>query len=200
MWGCIIRRWIGGIRGFFLPDLQRQSAEAMREQYPSPGEGTVVQLHGPIDVLWFDGGEEQDWLDFGGDYGKAQTGRSVRRASITTAGSSWQHDLVYAMIRQLQPQVIINGRADMPEDFHSREGDGRSATSMTNIRGSFAPHSPERGVTSRTSHRKSLKDCIQLLAKGGGPGWQLPCCSTSAHAPTGRSIRHRFSDCTKSGE
>jgi alpha-L-fucosidase len=27
------------------------------------------------------------------------------------------------MIRRLQPQVIINGRADMPEDFHSREGD-----------------------------------------------------------------------------
>ena len=27
------------------------------------------------------------------------------------------------MLRRQQPQILINNRADMPEDFHSREGD-----------------------------------------------------------------------------
>jgi alpha-L-fucosidase len=52
--------------GFFFPDLQRQSAEAMREQYHRQIEELLTN-YGKLDVLWFDGGE-QDWLNFGGEW------------------------------------------------------------------------------------------------------------------------------------
>jgi alpha-L-fucosidase len=72
------------------------------------------------------------------------------------------------MIRELQPQVIINGRADMPEDFHSREGDGAL--------GNFDADKPWELCTTLAGAwgylpnqtPKSLKDCVQLLAKAAG--------------------------------
>jgi alpha-L-fucosidase len=151
--------------GFFLPDLQRQSAEAMREQYHRQVK-ELLSNYGPIDVLWFDGGE-QDWLAFGGDW-KGANWQKRPPGQHYHGGFSWQHDLVYAMIRQLQPQVIINGRADMPEDFHSREGDGAL--------GNFDDEHPWELCTTLAGawgyqpnqSPKSLKDCIQLLAKVAG--------------------------------
>lgn len=107
--------------GFFFPDLQRQSAEAMREQYHRQ-LGELLSNYGKIDVLWFDGGET-DWLNFGADWAIASW---VKRspAQHYHGGFSWEHDKAYAMLRRLQPDILINGRADMPEDFHSREGEG----------------------------------------------------------------------------
>jgi alpha-L-fucosidase len=72
------------------------------------------------------------------------------------------------MIRQLQPDVIINGRADMPEDFHSREGDGALGDFdnkhpwelCTTLAGAWG-YQPNQTP-------KSLKHCIQLLAKAAG--------------------------------
>jgi len=107
--------------GFFFPDLYRQSAEAMREQYHRQMK-ELLSNYGTLDVIWFDGGEA-DWLNFGGEWRGAQWQRRLSNQHYK-AGFDWQHDQVYAMLRQLQPQVVINGRADMPEDFHSREGDG----------------------------------------------------------------------------
>jgi len=106
--------------GFFFPDLQRQSAEAMREQYHRQIEELLTN-YGKLDVLWFDGGE-QDWLNFGGEWFIAGWRRRPQGQPYK-GGFSWQHDKVYAMLRSRQPEVLINNRADMPEDFHSREGD-----------------------------------------------------------------------------
>jgi alpha-L-fucosidase len=107
--------------GFFFPDLQRQSAEAMREQYHRQIR-ELLNNYGKIDVLWFDGGE-QDWLNFDGEWFIAGWRRRPQGQHYK-GGFSWQHDKVYAMLRRMQPQVVINNRADMQEDFHSREGDG----------------------------------------------------------------------------
>jgi alpha-L-fucosidase len=108
--------------GYVMPDLQRASAEAMRDQYHRQVK-ELLSNYGPIDVLWFDGGET-DWLNFGSDW--LPGGQRVKRPNGQHyhGGFSWQHEQVYKMLRQLQPQVLINGRADMPEDFHSREGEG----------------------------------------------------------------------------
>jgi len=107
--------------GFFFPDLQRDSAEAMRAQYHRQVE-ELLSNYGKIDVLWFDGGET-DWLNFGGDWTGAEWKK--RPAGKHYAGGfDWQHDKVYTMLRRLQPGVVINGRADMKEDFHAREGEG----------------------------------------------------------------------------
>jgi alpha-L-fucosidase len=151
--------------GFYFPDLQRENAEAMRTQYHRQMR-ELLSNYGTIDVLWFDGGEA-DWLNFGADWVGAKwvkrpAGKHYR------GGFNWEHDKVYATLRQLQPQIIINGRADMPEDFHSREGDGalgdfdadhpwELCTTLAGAWGYQAGKSP-----------KSLKDCVQLLAKVAG--------------------------------
>ncbi|WP_322403332.1 alpha-L-fucosidase [Massilia luteola] len=107
--------------GFFFPDLQRDSAEAMRAQYHRQMR-ELLSNYGKIDVLWFDGGET-DWLNFGGDWAGAEWKKRAPGRHYG-GGFDWQHDKVYAMLRRLQPDVVINGRADMPEDFHAREGEG----------------------------------------------------------------------------
>jgi alpha-L-fucosidase len=151
--------------GYILPDLQRQSAEAMRDQYHRQMK-ELLSNYGPVDVLWFDGGE-RDWLSFSGDWKGAEWKKRPHDAHYT-GGFDWRHDQVYAMIRQLQPGVIINGRADMPEDFHSREGDGAL--------GGFDNQHPWELCTTLAGAwgyqpnqtPKSLKHCIQLLAKVAG--------------------------------
>jgi alpha-L-fucosidase len=152
--------------GFVMPDLQRQNAEAMRDQYHRQMK-ELLSNYGKVDVVWFDGGE-QDWLNFGSDWKGG--GDRVKRPTDKhyLGGFSWQHDRVYTMLRELQPNVIINGRADMPADFHSREGDGAL--------GDFDNQQPWELCTTLAGtwgyqpnqKPKSLKDCIQLLAKVAG--------------------------------
>jgi alpha-L-fucosidase len=152
--------------GFFLPDFQLQSAIAMRDQYHRQVEELLTQ-YGRLDILWFDGGE-MDWLDFGGDWSGAAWHK--RPSTQHYHGRfDWQHDQVYNTIRLLQPHIIINNRADMPEDFHSREGDG----SLGNF---DADHPWELCTTLPTgawgwqpnTPIKSLRDCVRLLAGAAG--------------------------------
>ena len=89
-------------------------------------------------------------------------------------GFSWQHDqvgLCYAP--RVAPDILVNGRADMPEDFHSREGEGRLGNFdaqrpwelCVTIAGawSYPPNKPP----------KPLKDYIQLPAELGGSDGKL---------------------------
>ena len=110
--------------GFFFPDLQRANAELMREQYHRQVKA-LMSNYGKIDVLWFDGGET-DWLSFGGDWAAVDAGATlVKRpwGQHYKGRFDWGHQQVYDMLRREQPEILINGRADMREDFHSREGD-----------------------------------------------------------------------------
>jgi alpha-L-fucosidase len=151
--------------GFFFPDLQRRSAEAMREQYHRQVK-ELLSNYGKIDVLWFDGGEA-DWLNFGADWSGAQWKKRPANQHYH-GGFSWRHDEVYTMLRRLQPDILINNRADMSEDFHSREGSGQL--------GPFDNRRPwELCVTiagawgyQPNKLPKPLKDYIQLLAKVAG--------------------------------
>jgi alpha-L-fucosidase len=155
--------------GFFFPDLQRESAEAMREQYHRQVE-KLLSNYGKIDVLWFDGGET-DWLNFGADWTGVEYGAEWKKrpwGQHYKGGFSWQHDKVHTMLRRLQPHILINGRADMPEDFHSREGDGAL--------GDFDNQHPWELCTTIAGawgyqpnmQPKPLKHYIQLLAKVAG--------------------------------
>ena len=95
-------------------------------------------------------------------------GKNVANNEHYTGRFNWEHDKVYAMLRRLQPQAIINGRADMPEDFHSREGD--------HALGEFDAEHPWELCTTlagawgwqANTRIKSLKDCISLLVKTVG--------------------------------
>jgi alpha-L-fucosidase len=72
------------------------------------------------------------------------------------------------MLRQLQPDILINGRADMPEDFHSREGYG--ALGNFDNQHPWELCVPIAGAWGYQPNRqpKPLKDYIQLLAKVAG--------------------------------
>ncbi|MRV72616.1 glycoside hydrolase family 29 [Duganella sp. FT92W] len=154
--------------GYFFPDLQRESAEAMRAQYHRQVE-KLMTSYGKIDVLWFDAGET-DWLNFGAEWKDAGAVPkwAVRYNGHYKGGFSWQHDKLYPAIRRAQPQVLMNGRADMPEDFHTREGDGAL--------GDFDNQQPWELATTMAgawgyqadAQVKPLKHYIQLLAKVAG--------------------------------
>jgi len=107
--------------GFFFPDLYRDSAVALREQY----RRQIAELathYGKLDILWFDGGGNE-WLGFGGVHfnGRWQ-GRPPDQPY--TGKFDWQDDQVVGFLREKQPDIIINDRTDAPADFRSREGDG----------------------------------------------------------------------------
>lgn len=151
--------------GFILPDIQRQSAEAMRDQYHRQVQ-ELLSNYGKIDVLWFDGGET-DWLSFSGDWKGAQWVKRPKGQHYQ-GGFDWQHDQVYAMLRRLQPDILINGRADMPEDFHSREGWG--ALGDFDNQHPWEMCVPMAGAWGYQPNLqpKPLKDYIQLLVKVAG--------------------------------
>jgi alpha-L-fucosidase len=152
--------------GYILPDIQRASAEAMRAQHHRQMEQLMTN-YGPLDVIWFDGGET-DWLNFGADWKGAEWKKRPREQHYA-GGFRWEHDKVYAQLRRLQPQALINGRADMPEDFRSREGDGALGgfddehpweLCTTIVRGAWG-WQPNAEV-------KSLAYLVQLLVKAAG--------------------------------
>lgn len=151
--------------GYIMPDLQRASAEAMRDQYHRQMD-TLLSRYGKLDVVWFDGGET-GWLSFGGEW-KGAKWQKRPAGKPYRGGFEWGHDAVYGRLRQLQPDALINGRADMPADFHSREGDGAL--------GEFDNQTPWELCTTLAGawgyqpgkEPKSLKFCVQLLVKVAG--------------------------------
>lgn len=152
--------------GFFFPDLQIANAEAMREQYHRQMK-ELLSNYGPIDVLWFDGGET-DWLSFGHDMNNYRF--PERKHDEHYHGRfSWEGQKVNAMLRELQPQIIVNNRAaDVPPDFTARETEGAL--------GNFDDKNPWELCTTLAGAwgyqpnqtPKSLKTCVQLLAKVAG--------------------------------
>lgn len=152
--------------GFFFPDLQLANAEALRDQYHRQMKELLAN-YGQIDVLWFDGGET-DWLSFNHDMNNSHF--PERNHDEHYHGRfSWEGEKVNVMLRQLQPQIIVNNRAaDVPPDFTAREGDGAL--------GNFDDKNPWELCTTLAGAwgyqpnqtPKSLKDCIQLLAKVAG--------------------------------
>jgi alpha-L-fucosidase len=153
--------------GFYFPDLYLKNAEEMRDQYHRQMR-ELLSNYGKIDILFFDGGEK-NWLQFGGHWVSGARWEKRPPGQSYQGRFSWQTDQVYAMLRELQPGVVINGRADMPEDFHSREGD--------RALGDFDADHPWELCTTLAGGAwgwkagapiKSLHDSVQLLVKTVG--------------------------------
>lgn len=156
--------------GFFFPDLYRDSAIAMRDQYLRQVK-LLTTNYGKIDILWFDGGGV-DWLGFNGV--TFNGGWHARPAGKHYSGGfSWQDDRMYAQLRQDQPDVIIDNRTDAPADFYTREGDGAL--------GNFDNQQPWELCTTlagawgyqANAKVKPLDQCIRLLVKVVGRGGNL---------------------------
>ncbi|MBI4926305.1 MAG: alpha-L-fucosidase [Anaerolineae bacterium] len=109
--------------GFFFPDLYRESAEEMKQQtYDQVRE--LLSNYGKIDVFWFDGGED-DWLGFGGiEFVDGQwRSRDTRwpQQKHYPGKPFWEGDKLVAMMRSLQPDVVINNRSGWTGDFITPE-------------------------------------------------------------------------------
>lgn len=89
--------------GYFKPKELVENAELMKKQ----GYGQVEELmknYGEIDVLWYDGG----WL--------AHSGKDADAAWF------WEPLKLNKMVRNYQPNVVINPRSGWEGDFQCKEG------------------------------------------------------------------------------
>jgi len=147
--------------GFFFPQMYRASALAMKAQ----AYGQIRELmrnYGPIDVLWYDGGEDF-WLGLGGlEYGPQ--GWFRRWPAPYKGPGLWEPLKLNTMVRKLQPKVVINGRSGWEGDFDSAEGYVGSSqrgrpweTCMTIVKG---PWGWQPGCQVR-----SLKECLDILVQ-----------------------------------
>lgn len=87
--------------GFFEPDLYPDSARAMVQQAHEQVR-ELMSNYGRIDELWYDGGVI--WK-----YGEKDSARF------------WQSRKLNTMVRQLQPNILINDRSGLKEDFDTPE-------------------------------------------------------------------------------
>jgi len=114
--------------GYFFPQLYRGSAEEMKQQtYNQVRE--LLTNYGKIDLLWWDGGGD-DWLAFACE----PQGTELRKRDTKwpnqkhfTGKPLWEGNKLNAMVRELQPQIIVNDRANSPVvewegDFTTPEG------------------------------------------------------------------------------
>ncbi len=151
--------------GYILPDVQLKSAEEMRAQYHRQMH-ELLSNYGPLDLIWFDGGGK-NWLSFGGQF-NGSLWQKRPKSEPYTGRFDWKDDEVYAEIRQLQPQLVINNRINAPEDFHSREGD--------KALGDYDDQAPWELCTTLAGawgwqpdvKVKPLATCIQLLVGAAG--------------------------------
>jgi len=63
----------------------------------------LMTNYGRIDILWYDGGWPHD-------------------------ANAWQSQKLNAMVRRLQPHIIINNRSQLPEDFDTPEQEIKAST------------------------------------------------------------------------
>ena len=152
--------------GFFFPQLYRQNAIELRDQYHRQ-LNELASHYGKLDILWFDGGGNE-WLGFNGVEFKGNW-HARPRDQPYTGEFSWQDDTAVANLRKLQPSLILNDRTDAPADFRSREGDGAMGdfeknypwelcTTLTTGAWGYQPNAPI----------KSLDEVIHLLVGAVG--------------------------------
>lgn len=102
--------------GYFFPEMYRSSAEEMKKQtYQQVRE--LLTNYGKIDVLWWDGGGD-DWLAFGTE----PQGMELKKRDANwppekhyTGKPLWEGNKLNAMVRELQPKIILNDRANSPK-------------------------------------------------------------------------------------
>lgn len=107
--------------GFFFPQMYKASAEEMKAQtYGQVRE--LMSNYGKIDLLWYDGGED-NWLGMGGlEFGGSSQGWHTRSKEKAYSGDfSWEPLKLNSIVRELQPKIVINPRSGWKGDFDTRE-------------------------------------------------------------------------------
>jgi alpha-L-fucosidase len=123
----------------------------------------LLSNYGKIDVLWYDGGED-NWLGFAGlmwDGGKGWYTRGFDKPY--TGKFSWEPVKLNKMVRELQPKIVINPRSGWMGDFNTQEvrlrgRENRPWELCTNLSGGAWGWTP-----SAKDHIMTLDSCIRLL-------------------------------------
>lgn len=89
--------------GYFEPGRYRDSAQAMVQQAHDQVRELLTH-YGKIDILWYDGG----WI-------------SLEKAGVSDIATFWRAEELNAMVRRLQPHIIINNRSGLPGDLDTPE-------------------------------------------------------------------------------
>ena len=154
--------------GFFFPDLYRSNAEEMKKQtYTQVSE--LLTNYGKIDILWYDGGED-NWLGYGGLMWTGAKGWYTRGFEKPyTCKFSWEPIRLNKMVRGLQPKIVISQRSGWMGDFDSQEmgfrgkpkdKEDRPYELCTLLGGDAWGWTPKSA-----SQVMSLDDCIRMLVK-----------------------------------
>jgi alpha-L-fucosidase len=110
-------RW----RGYWSPERYPKDLPAMVDEVHAQVRELMTN-YGPVDILWYDGA---------GVPGRQAHGMWGGAPIEATPAAFWRSEELNAMARELQPQILINNRAGVPEDFGtpeqriSTEGAGR---------------------------------------------------------------------------
>lgn len=108
--------------GYFFPELYHDSAVALKEQCWAQIRELMTN-YGPIDMLWYDG----EWLAHGGVAVKPGSvcewtqDPHWRTSEYLKTNFFWESEKLNTMVRELQPNIIVNNRSGWQGDFHSRE-------------------------------------------------------------------------------
>lgn len=151
--------------GYFLPQLYTKSAEQLVEQCHNQVR-ELLTSYGKIDVLWYDGGEDF-WLCHGMNLHKS----NAKFSEEAQVANFWRADELDAMVRELQPGIVISNRTGMRQygDFLTPEG----KVGEFNIKQPWETCDTLAGTWGWMpgAQMKSLRECIQLLIRvvtGGG--------------------------------
>lgn len=144
--------------GYFFPRMYKKSAEELRTQtFEQIRE--LLTNYGKIDILWFDGGEDY-WLCHGKNL-HTNEGLSVTREH-PQCPDFWHAEEMMKMIRELQPEIIVNHRLGMRQF-------GDHATQESKIGGYNTKEPWETNHTLNGSWGyvpnppRSLRTCMQFL-------------------------------------
>ena len=200
--------------GFFFPRMYQASAEAMRAQCHAQVR-ELSSNYGPLDVLWYDGGDDW-WLGHGGietgpdgwrqrcpfkspGWMSTQTFKAAQRNNAECPGF-WQTEALNAEVRQRQPGILINDRSgSWAGDFDTREQeDGglqaeRPWERCATLAGSWGwtPEHPTLAVEEaiRLLARIACRDGNLLLNISPGPDGSIDAAQRQALAGIGAWMR-----------
>lgn len=105
--------------GYFFPEMYLKSALEMKKQCWEQLRELMTN-YGKIDMLWFDG----EWLAHGGiNFGAKGWYRNQgwEKTEYMDVNFFWESEKLINMVRELQPEIMINNRGGWEGDFAVRE-------------------------------------------------------------------------------
>jgi alpha-L-fucosidase len=113
----------------------------------------LMRNYGKIDILWFDGDDDPNYRDWGADKKRL-----------------WRSEALMAQIRQFQPDIIINNRAGLPEDFETPEQHVPAAAGSSRMYESCITMNNHWGYCPADTDWKSTYQLLSMLVASAARG------------------------------